>query len=485
MEQTIKHMVVPTPDPSTMYQDFTARRPMEIETYLGNPVQLAKSAKIKVPRLETLYTLLRHTNITNKDRPAGPSPTTSQAPRVAANNNPPPRQSSMGMNGGPRPMRGSGMGPNMGPPGRRGPPPVNGFRGPPSSYPQRGTGPLQREGSFEENGLEEFSHVVLYDDLPDGDFAANYTDGSYPNGPSMRERELMLREKELQLKQQEMAMRGRGGRRPSHNRHQDYIDDDDDDDEDYFDPMQARNPAGPRIDPDNVDMMSITSRRNKRTMSSGQMRNGNFGGMPGKRPGPFSRFTNRQRTSTQLMNDMPMVGENILDNAMIGFSSNRYGTVDRKEMANESRTNSLTAARLQDMNGLGGPYPGPPSRRTSRSPGNPFNPGGRPSNRPSPPNDPYMQSGPPRNGRPSPPGGMQAPVARYPPGHGNSVHPHQVEQQAGVSKPFPPKPPTKSLTGSASASAGSGDSSSANLGSEPSAHSSTSSFAQRPMLALR
>jgi hypothetical protein len=60
--------------------------------------------------------------------------------------------------------------------------------------------------------------------------------------------------------------------------------------------------------------------------------------------------------------------------------------------------------------------------------------------------------------------------------------PQQVEQ-VGMNKPFPPpKVPVKSLTGSASASAGSGDSGSANIESEPSAHSSTSSFAQRQML---
>ncbi|KAK5262833.1 hypothetical protein LTR40_014835, partial [Exophiala xenobiotica] len=92
-----------------------------------------------------------------------------------------------------------------------------------------------------------------------------------------------------------------------------------------------------------------------------------------------------------------------------------------------------------------------------------------------------MQAGPPRNGRPSPPGAMPAPVPRYPPGQTNMI-PQQVEQ-AGMNKPFPPpKVPVKSLTGSASASAGSGDSGSANIESEPSAHSSTSSFAQRQML---
>jgi len=348
---------------------------------------------------------------------------------------------------------------------------------------------MQRRPSYEENNLDEFSHVVLYDELGDGADATNFAENGGPQGPSLRERELMLRERELQLKQQEMAMRSRGGRMPSNNRQQSF-DDDDDDDDDYFDPMAARGPPPPPIDPDNFDMMSVTSRRTKRTNSQNQLRKDAFSNGPVMRQGGYPQQggyprpgMNRHRTSTQILSDMPILGANILDNPMMGFSSNRYGNVDRKEMADESRANSLTASRLQEMGINGGPYPGPPSRRTSRSPGNPFGPPGRMPGRPSPPNDPYAQQGPPRNGRPSPPGGIPAPVPRYPPGQGNMIHPHQVEQ-AGVSKPLPPlKAPVKSLTGSASASAGSADSGSANIESEPSAHSSTSSFAPRHMLA--
>lgn len=495
-ENTISAMITPTQDPSTMYQDFTSRRPMEVETYLGTPVQLAKDLKIKVPRIETLYTMLRHVNMVNKDRPQAapqstipPSPSVVQPPprNMSLSNGPPPRQLNGSVSGPPRPMRGPNMGPPMGqpmgPPGRRGPPPVNGFRGPPNSYPPRGPSQMQRRPSYEENNLDEFSHVVLYDELGDGADATNFGENVGPQGPSLRERELMLRERELQLKQQEMAMRSRGnGRRPSNNRHQDF--DDDDDDDDYFDPMAARGPPPPSIDPDNFDMMSVTSRRTKRTNSQNQLRKDAFTNGPVMRQGGYPRpGMNRHRTSTQILSDMPILGANILDNPMMGFSSNRYGNVDRKEMADESRANSLTASRLQEMGINGGPYPGPPSRRTSRSPGNPFGPSGRMPGRPSPPNDPYAQPGPPRNGRPSPPGGMPAPVPRYPPGQGNMIQPHQVEQ-AGVSKPLPPlKDPVKSLTGSASASAGSADSGSANIESEPSAHSSTSSFAPRHMLA--
>ena len=298
----------------------------------------------------------------------------------------------------------------------------------------------------------------------------------------------MIRQKELRLREQEMAMRrGGGGRRTSHARRRDFEDDDDDDD-DYFDPMDSRGPP-PQIDPD-VDMMSVTSRRTRKTPSQAQLRKNVFeGGGGGMRSGGGVFGRHRNRTSTRLMTDVPSLHDNVLDNPMMSYSSNRYGAVDRKELHEESRANSLTAGRMQELGHGGGPYP-PPGRRTSQSPGNPFSPPGRGMGRPSPPNDGHLQqpNGMPNgSGRPSPPGGMRAPVPRHPPGHGNAVHPQQVEQQIGVSKPFPPiKNPAKSLTGSASASAGSGDSGSANIdSSEPSAHSSQSSFAPRHAVGAR
>jgi len=81
------------------------------------------------------------------------------------------------------------------------------------------------------------------------------------------------------------------------------------------------------------------------------------------------------------------------------------------------------------------------------------------------------------NGRPSPPG-MKQPVPRHPPGHGNAVAPHQVEQHAGVSNTYPQKqnPQVRSLTGSASASAASGDSSGASAHLDSSNSSANSSL---------
>lgn len=78
---------------------------------------------------------------------------------------------------------------------------------------------------------------------------------------------------------------------------------------------------------------------------------------------------------------------------------------------------------------------------------------------------------------------MRQPIPQYPPGQVNAVMPQQVEQHAGVSALNPPKGPMnkRSLTGSASASAGSGD----NLDSENSAHSSQSSLGPRLPMGVR
>lgn len=489
-QKTIENMTASSDPPSTMYQDFLARRPMEVETYLGSPIKLATETDIRIPRIETLYAMLHHVNILNQTRPQkndSPPPVLAQ---------PPPRMSSAPGYGQRPPMNGAmrgGRAPSMGmmpPPSRRGPPPMGGPRTPNGQPP---AGRLPRDPSFEDSGLEEFSHLVLYDDGPDAAIPQN--GGPYPDAPSgsasaadlaLRERELALRQRELQLREQEMSLRrnGGGGRRGPPPRPATF---DEEDEDDYVDPLDPRIPV-PQIDPDNFDMMSVTSRRTRKAPSASQLRK-NPEITANSRPGSsFSRYFggSKNRTSARIMQDMPGVHENLLDNPMMMYSSNRYGAVDRKEMHVESRANSMTASRAGDY----GPGPYPPSRRTSQSPGTPFGGmGGRGMPRPPPPHD-YPSYGPPngmpQGGRPSPPGGMPAPVPRYPPGQGNAVGPQQVEQNLGVSNSYPAKgsPNNRSLTGSASASAESGDSgASANIDSENSAHSSQTSFGgqQAPM----
>lgn len=476
-EQTMENMIQTSENQSLMYQDFTARRPLEIETFLGSPIKLAREVGIDVPRIQTLYALLHNVNVVNQKRPvhhpqSSPNPAGMPPPRMSSATGPPPQ----GMNG--PPMNGHMNGPMPGQPGRPGPGMRPGSRAPSMSggappmrrgpsqngYPPRamnGHGPMaprgppmQRRPSMEGNDLEEFSHLMLYENMPESQ--TPYADGPYAEGaptPSasgdiaLRERELMLRQRELALREQEMHMR-RGppppGRRMPPPMHAGGYDDDDDEDGDYFDPMNAP-PSGPPIDPDNFDMMSVTSRRNRKTPSAHQLRaNPEFGGPNDGRKSrnPFSRPKVQNRTSARLMADVPGLHDSIMSNPLMGYSSDRYGNVDRHNLGMESRSNSLTAERLNELQLGGGPYPGgpqqaggahsggppfPPSRRASQSPGNPLSP--RPAQRRSPPSgyDPAMAQ---RNGRPSPPG-MRAPVPRYPPGHGNAVAPQQVEQQVG------------------------------------------------------
>ena len=267
--------------------------------------------------------------------------------------------------------------------------------------------------------------------------------------------------------------------------------DEDEDGEDFFDPTAFR---GPPIDPDNVDMMSITSRRNRKQPSVGQLRQNPEMGMPSRRGNPFSRAganRNRVSSSSRMMQETPSVHESIMENPLLGYSSDRYGAFDRSNITREgreSRAGSLTAARLSELQqgpGYNG-YPPPVNRRTSQSPGNPLSPNGIIPGRPPPPAH-YASNGYPPTGRPSPPD-MRQPIPRHPPGHGNAVAPQQVEQHAGVSNLNPPKPgpQIRSLTGSASASAGSGDSGrSHQIDSENSAYSSQHSLGARPQIGVR
>lgn len=482
-----------------MWQDYVARRPMEVETYLGSPIRLAQEVGVPVPRIETLYALLHNTNIANRNRPktdglapplqpGSPSATpplprgTPATPRTngVANGNGMPRM---------RPRGSSQLGPA--PPGMRRPtlnggPPPNGYPRPPTS----GSRQPSRRGSMEGAELEEFSHLVHYDDIPEGG------EGSYsPHDLALRERELQLRQRELALREQEMRLRRAaaaggpppGSRKGPPSRYNGGFDDDDDDDDDYYDPASA--PPVPLIDPDNFDMMSVTSKKTRKAPSDHhQLRKNPEPNAPASRSSRFKPKFGRNRSS-HIVAEIPGLHDNILDDPLMSFTSNRYGNVDRGAIHAESRTNSLTAARLDELQYTQGPPPhGGMPRRASQSPGNPYTPSMRGgSARPSPPNGysaPYMNGG-----RPSPPDGMRQPMPRYPPGHGNAVVPQQVEQHAGVSALQPPDTMmtknVRSLTGSASASAASGDSTHQLESSEPSAHSSQSSLGPRPPIGVR
>lgn len=491
---------------SIMWQDFQARRPMEVETFLGSPVKLAQECNISVPRIETLYAMLHHLNVVNRNRPkidvaaaaAGPPPP-SGSPTSVAMPSPAPR---MSISQAPRPLppngmhNGNGMPPprrprgasQMGPPpGMRRPPsnagPPNGYGRPPMNGMPNGYARQQpsRRGSIDEGLQEEFGHLGFYDDeIPEGG------EGMNPDQLALRERELQLRQRELQLRDAEMKMRGppRGLMGPPGMRRgpppRGPVYDDDDDGEDFFDPNAG--PPVPMIDPDNFDMMSVTSRKNRhqqKPSASAFRKNPEFDAMPPSRGSRFRPSFGARNRSSQMVSQAPGLGANILDDPLMNFTDNRYGHVDRSAMQAESRANSMTsqagAAWQNGPNGTNAMF----QRRASQSPG--YAPSMRGGNgRPSPPNG----YGPGMNGRPSPPNGVRQPVPQHPPGHGNAVAPHQVEQDAGVSNLHPPTKGKNvpSLTGSASASAGSGEST--NLDT-PSAHSSQSSLGPRPSIAAR
>ncbi|KAI1434789.1 ketopantoate reductase PanE/ApbA-domain-containing protein [Xylaria sp. CBS 124048] len=498
-EKTITDLSRPSETTSIMWQDYVARRPMEVETFLGSPIKLAEQSGLKLPRIETLYAIFHNLNTVNQSKPkemngippAPLSPTGSIMPRMSSAGPPRPMVNGNGVPR-PRPRTSSNFGP---PPGMRRPPmnggPPNGHRPPmnggPNGYHR---GQSSRRGSLEDNDLGEFSHLVVYDDVDGANGGGNAGGGGGGGGGgsysadvtdiALRERELQLRQRELELKEQEMRMRrgGHGGpgpgprRRPPPARNGGGMYDDEDEEDDYFDASaRPMAPMTPMIDPDNFDMMSVTSRKNrsKPPPSQSDVRASHLSGRESAMSSRGARFRpnfGARNRSSQIINNMPNLHDNILDDPMMSYSSNRYGNVDRGQIHAGSRSNSLTTTHLQDLQnvpgmngpGMNGAYP----RRVSQSPGNPYTPS--------------MRGG---NGRPSPPGGMQQPVPRYPPGHGNTVVPQQVEQRVGVSTLQPPNvKPVRSLTGSASASAGSGDST--NLGSEPSAHSSQSSLGPRP-----
>ncbi|QPC69919.1 hypothetical protein HYE68_000671 [Fusarium pseudograminearum] len=495
---------------SIMWQDYVARRPMEVETYLGSPIKLARDSNITLPRIETLYSILHNLNLVNRNRPKPgdpnanimppASPSAQTVPRMPSQNSHRPMMNGMPNGNGmpprqPRPRNSSNFSQGV---MRRGPPPMNG--GPPNGYGRgppsiNGGGSRQpsRRGSLEETNLEEFSHLVLYDDIPEGSEPSVTGD---PSDINIREREMALRQREMALREQEMRMRrgpppsgppgGPGPRRGPHpmRNSKQVFDEDDDDDDDYFDP--TANAAAPMIDPDNFDMMSVTSRKNRKAPgpTPGQFRRNPDDMPPPTRGGRFRPNFGRNRSS-QVGGHSSMTTENILEDPLMSCSSDRYGSVDRGAMNAGSRANSLTASRLDDMQYGPGPG-GPPGmngafpRRASQSPGQPYPPSMRGGSRRGSPPGGY---GPPpgMNGRPSPPDAMRQPVPRHPPGQGNSVAPQQVEQHIGVSALHQTKPRNvRSLTGSASASAGSGE-----FDSEQSANSSQGSLPPRPPIGVR
>ncbi|KAF8540212.1 ketopantoate reductase PanE/ApbA C terminal-domain-containing protein [Trichophaea hybrida] len=523
-QKTIEDQMNALPAANIMHQDFVARRPLEVETFLGSPIKAAKPLKVSTPHLNTLYPILSHMNQQNQTKPPPHSPSAMSVgpppPHPRPMQGPPPPQRlppgpSQGQGpGGPPPRRPppngrGGLDPSM----ARRPPPSQSRGMPPNGYPPRANGDfsprpvLSRRNSFDDD-LEEFGHIALYGDMVDSDAIAPQ-DGYQGNRPppsvsqlndlALRERELALREREQLLREQEMkSSRSFGlGRKKNPGRSRSNYGDDDDDDDFFVDPNQ---PPMPTVNVDNFDMMSVTSRRNRRLPSTGSVRNpGSEIPMQPSRGGRHSIFNRntRNRASARLMNDVPGLHDPITDNALMGYSSNRYGTVDRKMITDNSRANSMTSQRggVRDDPAFGGgayppmpnggsaypPMPNggsaypPMSRRLSTSPGDTRNSNGYGPRNGHPPDQRGYRGGPPD-------GQIRQPIPKHAPGQNG--FPHQVEQHIsdGVRQPSIMKGPSgnqvRSTTGSASASL-SNDSGSASTGGETSAYSSSSSLEKR------
>ncbi|KAL5606337.1 hypothetical protein BROUX41_002754 [Berkeleyomyces rouxiae] len=483
-KQTVINDMTSASSESIMWQDFIAHRPMEVETLLGSPIKLAIEAGVPVPRISTIYAIMHNLNTVNRQgppkvsingvNPTGPNGMNAQARMSSAGNRGiMPNGNGMRPQGRPRNAPGiqsMGPPPSMLPGGRR---PPNGLRGPmgPSSRAQ------SRRGSMD-GDLDEFAHLALYEEGMDTSAVGG------AEGLDIRERELQLRQRELAIREQEMRMRRSAGAPPNGRRtgnplrNSNHIVDDDDDEDDYVDPTSL--PPQPMVDPDTVDMMSLTSRRTRKTLASQTSIRRNPESDMAVNQTRTSRFRfNRGRTSATQYASIPVLGDNIMDDPLMAYSSNRYGNVDRGTIAASSRANSLTASHMPEyqLNG----------RRTSNSPGTAYAASvrGMPMGRPSPPNG--YAAGPQMGRRPSPPNGMmQAPASRYPPVPPNGMGPQQVEQQVGVSSsnsnisssPYPTLKPNqqslaaRSVTGSPSASGLSGE-------SGASANSSQSSLGPR------
>lgn len=440
---------------SVMYQDFTMRRPMEVETFLGSPLRLAKECGVVLPRIEVIYALMHDKNQKNLkgELVTGPS-----------NSMPPPRLSSMAgnaqrpppmMNGMMKPRGNGSRAPSLTGPPRRGPY-MNGYpprmpNGSLNTLPVNAGVPYGHRNSVEGGELEEFSHVMLFENVPDGvnQDGSNGSSGEPSAGtgtPSsgelaIREREVQIRQREMELREREAHMHMRRGpppqqRPPPRQRPPPgSVYDDEDDGDDYFDPMGGARPGMP-ID-ENIDMLSITSRRHRKAPSAPGPMYSQPSGQRGSKPmfGPPGRPKNR--SSARLTHDMPLPHSSLMDDPLMGYSSNRYGTVDRQAMQAESRAGSITNSRMDDLaRNNGGSYPGGPGqglgprRASQQSQAFVMGPNAQ---RQSPPNG-YGSGmrGPPRG--PPPDGlGVRQPVPRHHPGQGSMVAPQSIEQTAGVS----------------------------------------------------
>lgn len=446
---------------TTMYQDLLANRPLEFEVYLGNPVRIAKELNVNVPNLQALYAIARHINKSRTRGDSARSPKFPQPRHVL-----PPRESLQSLTNGrgrPSPPRSSSDGPPLS--NGRGRFGTNGHT--PPRGPHRG-------GSFD-GEFDRFKDVGMYGE-PNGDIphpANGEPDPNFPpqqrsrppphsRNPSdydLRSRELMLRERELQIREREVEMQRRQGRL-RHNVPSTILDDDEDEDDSRL-PNAPQRPLA--MAGENFDMMSVTGRRARQHQQvQATIRQKAFAGdpNPGNSGGRLMSLGGRNKgRSPSALSSSQAVFDPLNENPLMGFTSNRYPGVDTRTLTANSRANSMTSQRMDEMGmGFGA------GRTGSTLGGN----GGYPvmSRGPPPPagrGGPMMSGPQPGRGRP--------PVSQHPDYNSSPGMSRGYPDPAGLPPNLPPKDPGKvrSIVGSASAS-------SASLGGNGESHSSSSSL---------
>jgi len=369
---------------------------------------------------------------------------------------------------------------------------MNGYR-----TPAGGGGPpgFSRQGSFD-GDFDQFKDIAMYGDSigEEGSFSPGMNGdnsemgyhprpplpppargGSGPLGPpgprlsdlELRNRELMLRERELQIREREIEMGrrqpgysggGGAGGRIRHNNVPSTIMDDDEDEDDTI-----GRTSGPPVSQrqlmmggDNFDMMSMTGRRARNQQASKSAMRGNQSGGGGGGGRLMSLGGRNKGRSPSMVSTSHATFDPLNENPLMGFTSNRYPGVDTRTLAANSRANSLTSQRMDEL-GMG---PGSGPGRTASMLGS----GGGAY--------PVMSRGPPGRGPPP----ITTRGRPTPPQHEyNSATPSRAYQDpsagGAVLAPGIPAKDTKvrSTTGSASAS-------SASLGGNGESHSSSSSL---------
>ncbi|KTW32073.1 uncharacterized protein T551_00755 [Pneumocystis jirovecii RU7] len=346
---------------SIMFQDYTARRPMEIHVFLANPLDIANKHNIDVPRLEIIHALMH--NLNNCKNIHKPSPSASIAfsrqlsPRPTVSKEHHKHHLVHEPNG------------------------YNVPSGDRHNYKRRSPQPLIRRDSLE--GLQEFADIAMYGDMihvsntDDNEthdyknYVCNNNNNSYNYAPrqrrgtlshdsmSIKEKELALYRRERMLYGKEMLEHKKKATRYPRN----HISDEYSttsygyDDDDYGDFPVSNGPPNvpPPINSDNFDMMSMTFRRHRKNttkISANSIRN-TFNNRSDIN-NDYMTWGGRQRSRSRSQ-QYSLLDSSLLDtcdymqsNLMLGYSSNRYGTVDSKALVN-SRANSLTTTGSNEM----------------------------------------------------------------------------------------------------------------------------------------